>query len=123
MLTGPGMYAEGQVCRRAAQGARGVDETAGQIEAVPRAKGDRHHGVGRCGRAHVLRPVIPGLVAQGVAQDGRVDVPLLLAVHLDDEDVVDVIVRGESLTRGRGDIGIRLHRMAELSGEFAGEIA
>ena len=52
---------------------------------------------------------------------GVVDLPELGAVGLEDEDVVAVLVHGEALGAGRGQIGVDLARVAELELEVRGE--
>ena len=60
---------------------------------------------------------VEGLVAQRVVDDRRVDGPVLAPGHLQHEHVVHVVVRGEALVLRRGDVGVDLHRVAELVGE------
>ena len=51
----------------------------------------------------------------GSATTGLVDAPVLATGDLQDEDVVDVVVRREALVLRRGDVGVDLHRMAQLA--------
>ena len=50
------------------------------------------------------------------------DPPALLARDLQDEDVVDVVVRGEALRLGGCDVGVDLNRVAEIGGQGAREV-
>ena len=48
--------------------------------------------------------------------------PALLALDLQHEDVVHVVVVAEALRLRRGDVGVDLHRVAELGGQVLGEV-
>ena len=54
--------------------------------------------------------------------DGLVDDPALLAGELEDEDVVDVVVRGEPARRRGRDVRVDLDRVPELAGQRSGEV-
>ena len=61
----------------------------------------------------------PHLVLERVRVHGRVDDPVLLAGHLQDEHVVGVVVRGEALRRRRRDVRVDLRGVPELLDELA----
>ena len=66
--------------------------------------------------------VVEGLISQRVGDDRRVDGPVLAPGHLQDEHVVNVVMRREALVLRRGDVRVDLDRMAELVGEPCGEV-
>ena len=47
---------------------------------------------------------------------------MLLAGHLQDEDVVDVVVRAEPARGRRGDVGVDLGGVAQVGGQLVGEL-
>ena len=101
-----------------AEGGGRVQEAAGQVQAVAGTQ----HGLDQ--RRLLGSPldrglaIGPGLIAQRGLVHGRVDLPALLALDLQHEDVVHVVVIAEALVlRGR-DVGIGLHRVTELGGQL-----
>ncbi len=91
--------------------AREVQRVAGAHRDVE----DRLAGLAQLGR--VL------LTAQRQLEHGRIDEPALLALDLEAEDVVRVVMDLEALrARGRRVVRVRLHGMAELTLEVAAEI-
>ena len=94
----------------------------GQVEHVAR----RQHGVDHrlaLGRGGHLRGAVgPRLGAQRIGEHRLVDAPVLLAGHLQDEDVVDVVVRAEPAGGRRRDVGVDLRRVAQVGGQLVGEL-
>ena len=77
--------------------------------------------LGRAGRDRGAA-LLPRLVAQRVGEHRLVDRPALAPGDLQDEHVVDVVVRREALVLRRGDVGVDLHRVAELGGQPGAEV-
>jgi len=75
-----------------------MQEAARYIQRITRTQYGIHH---RCsvtgGRGNGRRVVGPRLAAQWVDMDRFMHSPVLLACYLQDEDVVYVVVRGETL--------------------------
>ena len=112
-VPGPGVHADGQVGADPAEGRGGVQEPARQVEAVARCSTASISGGSRPA-AHGGPPVVPRLVAQRRLEHRRMDLPALLALDLQHEHVVDVVVIAESLVLRRRDVRVGLHGMAEL---------
>ena len=95
-----------------------MQPAAREVERVAGPHRDVQHRLARI--AHLGRVL---LVLQRQLEDGRVDEPALLALDLQAEDVVRVVVHLEPLCRRRRVVGVRLRGMAELSLEIAAEAA
>ena len=63
-----------------------------------------------------------GWVRSGSAEHRLVDAPVLLAGHLQHEDVVHVVVRAEAARGRRRDVGVDLRGVAQVGGELVGEL-
>ena len=122
VLAGDRVHADREVAGHPAQRLGGVQVAARQVE---RVTGPEHGvddgwllGPGRDGGAVVG----PRLVAQRRVQHRLMDPPALLARHLQDEDVVHVVVRRETLRRRGSDVGVDLDRVAQVGGQCSGEV-
>ena len=94
-----------------------MEPAARQVERVARAHGDVHQ---RLARVTHLGGVL--LVLQRQFEKGRVDEPALLALDLEAQHVVGVVVHLEAL-RARGRVvRVRLRGMTELALELAAEL-
>jgi hypothetical protein len=72
-----------------------VQEAAGQVERVTRLQDRVDDRLPLGGRGHLGGAVGPRLAAQRIGEHRLVDPPVLLPGHLQDEDVVDVVVGAE----------------------------
>ena len=64
--------------------------------------------------------MVGAVARQGGVEHRVAHRPVLGAVDLEDEDVVGVVVRREAGGTGRREVGVGLHRVAELGFELAG---
>ena len=117
----PGVDADGEVGADVAERAGRVEVPAGQVEAVARSQRLLEQRRSRGGLLDGGAPVGPRLVAQRARVDRLADPPALLAGHLEDEDVVNVVVVAEAGVLRRRDVGVDLHRVTEVGGEVLGE--
>jgi hypothetical protein len=94
-----------------------VQPAAREVEHVAAPHRDVEHGLPRLAHlGHVL------LLLQRQLEDGWIDEPPLLALHLEAEDVVRVVVHRKALRARRRVVRVRLHGMTELSLEAATEL-
>ena len=121
---GPGVRGQpdGQVDGRVAERGRGVDPAARQVEGVAGAQDPVDDGGAAAGVGDRGAVVGPHLVLERVRVHGRVDDPVLLAGHLQDEHVVGVVVRREALRRRRRDVRVDLRGMPQLLDELPREV-
>ena len=114
---GPGVRGQpdGQVDRRVAERGRGVDPAARQVEGVAGAQDPVDDGRPAAGVGDRRAVVGPHLVLERVRVHGRVDHPVLLAGHLQDEHVVGVVVRREPLRRRRRHVRVDLRGVPSSS--------
>ncbi len=121
-VAGDDVDADGQVRGDLALRGRGVQVSPRQVQRVAGVQHLVEEGLLGGAGADGGGVVVPGLGAQRVVVHRRVDVPALGARDLEDEDVVDVVVRGEPGRRRRGDVGVDLHRVAEVGVEAGREV-
>ena len=57
-----------------------------------------------------------------MVEHGIMHYPTFLFSHLQDEDVMDVVMRIEATVGGRSDVGVRLHRMSQIVYGLADEV-
>ena len=122
VMPGPHVDTEREVGADAAEGGGGVHPPPGEVEDVTRTERELE----RRGPGTRLRdggPVVgPGLVTQGCGVHGRAEPPVLLAAHLQHEDVVHVVVVAEAGALTGSDVGIGLHGMPELLSQRLAEV-
>ena len=113
---------EGQVQGPFAERGGRVQPPARQVERV--TGGQLHVQRGRTvgGRGHLVGPPAPRLPLQRVDQDRLVYPPPLAPLHLQHEHVVRVVMGGEALVAGRGQVGVDLHRGGQLGGQRPGQV-
>ena len=99
-----------------------MDPPARQIQCVAFGKhgvDDRCTGHALGDRGTMLRP---RLRRQGMVVHGLVHDPALLPGRLQDEHVVDVVVRIEPAVGGWRDVGVRLHRVTQFVDRLPDEV-
>ena len=72
--------------------------------------------------AIAARCCCPRLRRQGMVEHRIVHDPALLSGHLQDEDVMDVVMRIEAAVGGWRDVGVRLHGMSQIVDGLADEV-
>ena len=72
--------------------------------------------------AIAARCCVHGWDGRGWSTHGIMHYPTFLSSHLQDEDVMDVVMRIEATVGGRSDVGVRLHRMSQIVDGLADEV-
>ena len=117
---GPHVHADRQVDARPAERRGRVQPAPGDVEAVARRQHRVDHRRSSAAAARTAsRRSVHGWSRSGLGAPAAAP-PVLLAGDLEDEDVVHVVVVVEAPVLRRGDVGVGLHRVAEVGGELLG---